>query len=35
MLKNISKSIISKPKYYFEDPTDTMDDNVANELIDL
>jgi ABC-type bacteriocin/lantibiotic exporter with double-glycine peptidase domain len=32
----LARSIISKPKIlFYEDPTDTMDDNVANELIDF
>lgn len=32
----LARSIISKPKIlFYEDPTDTMDDTVANEIIDF
>lgn len=32
----LARSIIHKPKIlFYEDPTDTMDENVANEIIDL
>lgn len=32
----LARSIIHKPKIlFYEDPTDTMDDDVANEIIDL
>ncbi|AWG20250.1 ABC transporter ATP-binding protein/permease [Flavobacterium faecale] len=32
----LARSIISKPKIlFYEDPTDTMDDKVANEIIDF
>jgi ABC-type bacteriocin/lantibiotic exporter with double-glycine peptidase domain len=32
----LARSIVHKPKIlFYEDPTDTMDDNVANEIIDL
>jgi ABC-type bacteriocin/lantibiotic exporter with double-glycine peptidase domain len=32
----LARSIVSKPKIlFYEDPTDTMDDQVANELIDF
>ena len=32
----LARSIIHKPKIlFYEDPTDTMDENVANEIIDF
>jgi ABC-type ATPase involved in cell division len=34
--KLLARSIISRPKIlFYEDPTDNMDDKVANEIIDF